>query len=286
MLKFISRQQVDAYFDRVATTLAELSPHMLEARHPDGSHESYDYAGLLAMGIEGLFAPMAAHQPRAHAALMARSPEILVAELTTTDPIGRKTWNDDAFVGSGEHYVRVAAAFRGESIAAAGERSVLWTRYASLPPAIAQAYYFHANGLELVHQLPGNPYQSRGLPARLDVWLRADQVGGSGRKQLNEIKQGFAAIADPDAPPRRDGLVWRSFACVLDSREQDDSGSAGDLLFVQEQSPSQRMFHVHDGNFAAIRQVDDPVGLYDEYVAWVFSGGAGTFDFCLYSRPA
>ena len=83
--------------------------------------------------------------------------------------------------------------------------------------------------------------------------------------------------------PRKDGLVWKSFACVLDSREQDADDNTGDLLFVQERSSSQRVFHVHDGNFGAIRQVVDPVKLFDEYVAWVFSGGSGRFDFRAYS---
>jgi hypothetical protein len=285
-MKFTTHQQIHDYFDRVSATVDGLSLHMRQARHPVKDAGSYDYAGLLEMGVRGLFAPLEALQPKAHAALMALTPELLVCELTSIDPIGRETWTNDAFVGSGERYVRVGAHHRGNSIAVAGERSVHWFRYASLPAAVAEAYYQHATGLAVVHELPGNPYESRGLPAKIDVWLRPDEVGGPGKKQLEAIKFGLTAVADPDAPPRKDGLVWKSFACVLDSREQDATGIGGDLLFVQERSESQRVFHVHDGNFAEVRQVADPARLYDEYVAWVFEGGVGRFDFSAYSRPA
>lgn len=237
------------------------------------------------MGVRGLFAPLEVLQPKAHAALMALGPELLVCELTSIDPIGRETWTSDAFVGFGERYVRVGAYHRGNSIAAAGEQSLHWFRYASLPPAVAEAYYLHSTGLAVVHELPGNPYESRGLPAKIDVWLRPDEVGGGGKKQLEAIKAGLAAVADPAAPPRKDGLVWKSFGCVLDSREQNANGSSGDLLFVQERSESHRLFHVHDGNFAEVRQVVEPARLYDEYVAWVFAGGIGRFDFSVFSQP-
>jgi hypothetical protein len=285
-MKFVTKQQIQAYFDRVAASVDELSPHMRQARHPGGETDSYDYAGLLALGVPGLFEPLAEHQPRAHAALMALAPELLACELTSTDPVGRQTWTNDAFVGAGDRYVRVGAHFRGDSIAASGERSPHWFRYASLPPTVAAAYYRHATGFEVLHELPGNPYECRVLPAKIDGWLRADQVGGGGKKQAEAIKAGLAAVADPAATPRKDGVVWKSFACVLDSREQGSADAAGDLLFVQERSPSQRLFHVHDGDFATIRVVDAPDRLYDEYVAWVFAGGDGRFDFGAHSRPA
>lgn len=282
-MKFLTRHQIQAYFDRVAATFDELSPHMRLARHPTRDADSYDYAILLAMGPGAMFAPMERLQSKAHAALIALDPELLVCELTTTGHSGSQVWTNDAFVGSGERYVRVGAGFSGESIASVGEKSTYWFRYASLPPAIAKAYYWHSMGMEVIHELPSNPHQSRGLPAKLDVWLRADQVGRWSKKQLDEIKVSLEAVADKDVAPRKDGLVWKSFACVLDSREQDADGNAGDLLFVQERSSSQRVFHVHDGNFGAIRQVVDPVKLFDEFVAWVFSGGSGRFDFCAYS---
>lgn len=283
-MKFLSRQYIQSYFDRVAASVGELSPHMRQARHPFGDADSYDYAHLLEMGVGELFAPMATRQPKAHAALMALMPELLVGELISNNPIG-KTWTDDAFVGSGERYVRVHASFRGGSIAEEGVRSNLWFRYASLPPVVAESYYWHLTGLEVVHELPSNPFQCRGLPAPLDVWLRADQVAGGNAKQLGTIKTSLNAIAHPGVPPRKDGLVWKSFACVLDSREQDAEGVAGDLLFVQERSPSQQLFHVHDGDFTGVRVVDDPGLLYDDYVAWVFMGGGRAFDFSSYSRP-
>ena len=282
-MKFLTRHQIQAYFDRVAATFDELSPHMRLARHPTRDADSYDYASLLAMGPGAMFAPMERLQSKAHAALIALDPELLVCELTTTGHSGSQVWTNDAFVGSGERYVRVGAGFSGESIASVGEKSAYWFRYASLPPAIAKAYYWHSMGMEVIHDLPSNPHQSRGLPAKLDVWLRADQVGRWSKKQLDEIKVFLGAVADKDVAPRKDGLVWKSFACVLDSREQDADDNTGDLLFVQERSSSQRVFHVHDGNFGAIRRVVDPVKLFDEYVAWVFSGGSGRFDFRAYS---
>jgi len=285
-MKFLTSKQIHAYFDRVAGTVEQLSPHMRLARHPTEDQNSYDYAALLAMGVETLFAPMLSRQPKAHAALMALNPTILVGELTSTCPIGRETWTDDAFIGSGDRYIRLGADFRGASIAEVGEKSVVWFRYESLPPLVAEAYYRHATGLEVVHELPSVPLESRVLPAMLYVWLRADQVGGTGRKQMQAIEGGLTAVADPLATPRKDGVTWKSFACVLDSRAQNERGSVGDLLFVQERSPSQRVFHVHDGNFNAIRMVGDPVALYDEYVAWVFSGGSGRFDFCRHSLDA
>lgn len=282
-MKFLTRQQIQVYFDRVAATFDELSPHMRLARHPMRDADSYDYASLLAMGPGAMFAPMERLQSKAHAALIALDPELLVCELTTTGHSGSQVWTNDAFVGSGERYVRVGAVFSGESIASVGEKSTYWFRYASLPPAIAKAYYWHSMGMEVIHELPSNPHQSRGLPAKLDVWLRADQVGRWSKKQLDEIRVSLEAVADKDVAPRKDGLVWKSFACVLDSREQDADGNAGDLLFVQERSSLQRVFHVHDGSFGAIRHVVDPAKLFDEYVAWVFSGGCGRFDFCAYS---
>lgn len=285
-MNFLTGQQLLDHFDRVAGTVDALSPHLRDALHPGGDGASYDYAGLLAMGVDELFAPMALHQPKAHAALMALGPELLVCERTSTDPIGRQTWNADAFVGAAGRYVRVGAYFRGDSIAAQGERSTVWFRHASLPPAVADAYYRHMTGLEVVHALPGNPFESRGLPAKIDVWLRADQVGGRGRRQLEAIKAGLAAVADPATPPRADKLVWKSFACVLDTRAQDATHWVGDLLFVQERSPSRRVFHVHDADFGAIRVVDDPVRLFDDYVAWVFAGGGERFDFNPYSGSA
>ena len=283
-MKFVSKQYIESYFDRVAASLDALSPHMRQARHPTEDRDSYDYAHLLEMGVDELFAPMATRQPRAHAALMALVPELLVGELISTNPIGQ-TWTNDAFVGSGERYVRVCASFRGGSIAEDGEHSNLWFRYASLPPVVAESYYWHLTGLEVVHTLPRNPFQCRGLPAPLDVWLRADQVAGGDLKKPSTMKMSLNAIAHPGVPPRKDGLVWKSFACVLDSREQDADGMAGDLLFVQERSPSQQLFHVHDGDFSAVRVVDDPGQLYDDYVAWVFKGGCRPFDFSSYSRP-
>lgn len=285
-MEFLTRQQILDHFDRVAGTVDALSPHLRDATSPLRDGDSYDYAGLLAMGVRELFAPLAVHQPKAHAALMAIGPEVLVCERISTDAIGRQAWIPDAFVGAAGRYVRVGAYFRGDSIAVQGQRSTVWFRHASLPPAIADAYYLHATGMEVVHRLPGNPFESRGLPAKIDVWLRADQVGGHSRKQLEAIKRGLAAIADPATPPRADKLVWKSFACVLDTREQDATHWVGDLLFVQERSPSRRVLHVHDSDFGAIRVVDDPVRLLDEYVAWVFAGGVGRFDFCAHSRLA
>lgn len=284
-MKFVSRQQIQSYFDRVATSVDELSRHMRQAQHPFRDGDSYDYARLLEMGVDELFAPMATRQPKAHAALMALMPELLVCELTSTNPVGQQTWTNDAFVGSGERYVRVGASLPGASIAEDGERSNLWFRYTSLPPIVAESYYWHSTGLEVVHTLPSDPFQSRGLPAKLDVWLRADQVAGGNSKRLSTIKVALSAVAHPDATPRKDGLVWKSFACVLDSREQDAVGPAGDLLFVQERSPTQQVFHVHDGDFTAVRVVDDPGRLYDDYLAWVFTGGHGSFDFVAYSQP-
>ena len=282
-MKFLTRQQIQLNFDRVATTLDELSPHMRLARHPTRDADSYDYATLLTMGPEAIIAPMERLQPKAHAALIALNPELLVCELTSTGQSRMQTWTNDAFLGSGERYFRISANFRDDSIASAGEKSVYWFRYMSLPPEISKAYYWHSKGMEVIHELPSNPHQSRGLPAKLDVWLHADQVGRWSKKQLDEIKVSLEAVADKDVAPRKDGLVWKSFACVLDSREQDADDNTGDLLFVQERSSSQRVFHVHDGNFGAIRQVVDPVKLFDEYVAWVFSGGSGRFDFRAYS---
>ncbi len=39
-MKFLTRQQIQLYFDRVATTLDELSPHMRLARHPTRDADS------------------------------------------------------------------------------------------------------------------------------------------------------------------------------------------------------------------------------------------------------
>lgn len=284
-MRFVSKQQIHEYFDHVSGTLDDLTPHMLQARDPVRDGLAYDYAGLLAKGMRQLFAPMATRLPKAHAALMAIKPEMLVAE-RTHNAIGRDIWSHDAFVGSGDRFFRLGAYFRDDSIAAVGERSVYWFRYASLPPAIAEAYYADFTGMEVVHQLPGSPLFCRGLPAMITTWLRADEVAGTGKKNLQAIKAGFAAVADPDTPVRKHQLVWESFACVLDSRQRDADGSAGDLLFVQERSATRRLFHVHDANFAEIRHVDDPVRLYDDYMAWVFAGGARDFDFSSYSRPA
>ena len=117
-MNFLERQQIVDYFDCVAGTVDALSPHVRDAINPSRDSASYDYAGLLAMGVEALFAPMAVHQPRAHAALMELDPELLVCERTSTDPIGRQTWNADAFVGAAGRYVRVGAYLRCDSIAA------------------------------------------------------------------------------------------------------------------------------------------------------------------------
>lgn len=283
-MKFTSRQDIARYYDRVTARAEDLAPHLRRARDPFEESDIEDVASLLAGGVETVFAPLAAHQRTAYSALQALGPELLVCERTTRNAVDRPLWLCDAFVGAGERYVRVGAYFRGDSIAEAGARSVYWFRYAALPPPIAEAYYSTIAGLEVMDRLPGDPLQSRVLPAMIHVWLRADQVGSAVPPKT--MKAGLSAVADPDAVPRPDGLVWKSFACVLDSREKEAQGTEGDLLFVQERSATQRVFHVHDGDFASIRLVQDPVRLYDQYVAWVFAGGVGRFDFCAHSRPA
>lgn len=293
-MKFLSESQIYSYFGHVAATEDQLSLYARSCWNPVAGRSTPDFAGLVTIGVDTLFSPMAQHQPKAHKALMERMPKLLIGETAFMGLDKVKLWVADAFVGSGERFVRVAPYWRGDAASSAGSR--FHYRYASLPPAVAEAYYGLTCGMEVLQQLPGNPMLSRVLPARIDVWgARGDSLCGPGRKAQAAMKAGLTAIADPAAPPRKDGLVWKSFACVLDTREQqpfnaegdrerDAIGTTGDLLFVQEHSLSRRIFHVHDGDFTAIRLVRDPVRLYDEYVAWVFNGGEGRFDFCAYSR--
>jgi hypothetical protein len=79
--------------------------------------------------------------------------------------------------------------------------------------------------------------------------------------------------------------IVESFWVFLDTREQDDDGTKGDYLLVQEGSRSKRVFHVSDWDFGDVRTVDDPVRLVDEYVAHLFGDASNDFDFSAFSRP-
>lgn len=284
-MRFLSRKDIDAYFTGVASTVAGLPPYMRQARHAFEDRDSYDFAGLLEAGVDALLAPMAEGQPKACAAFRALEPSFLVCERRGVDAIGRDTWTTDAFIGSGDRWFRVGADFRGDSIAESGERSVVHFRYASLSPAIAKAYYWRHTGLEVVNELPSDPFRSHVLPAGITNWGRRGDAFVSGSKRLAQMKMALLSVADAATPPEKDGQTWKSFACVLDSREQGDDGSVGDLLFVQERSASHRIFHVQDRDFENIRRIADPVALFDEYVAWVVSGGEGRFDFTAWREP-
>lgn len=281
MIRFLTFDEIQKEYSRLAMTLDELSePLQLSINPLDSSRTTLDYASVLKNGWAWQFEYMALNQPCAYEVLKAYQPKLYVGERIWPDFIDPKRlyWEAKCFLQLGERFIHIHPEFVGR-IEDRQESHVCYQRYLSLPEPIAKAYYERMDGMEVLNRLPGSPMDSRVLPAKMSGWLPPMDVCKKDKKSREAMTVFLNQVADPEV--NSDPL--ESFRVLLDSREQDNFGPNGDHLLVQEDSLSKRIYHLPNRDFNNLRLVTDPVKLMDEYVAYVFRGGEGVFDFKSYS---
>jgi hypothetical protein len=144
---------------------------------------------------------------------------------------------------------------------------------------IAAAYYTRINGVGFEESLPKNSTSNRVLPAPLwTVWplvAEVAELSGAPRKDaVNALRQLTGGQWN-----RR----WEErFVVMLDTRPPGDFGIRGDIVFIDQESRSRRLYHVSDFDFSAMAMLAEPEEAIDSYVAHVISGAEGPFDFTSY----
>ncbi len=281
-LRFLSLNAIRQEYERVTFDASLLSERLRDGFHPlRQGQPTFDYAGVLKNGWEWLFEYLRASQPNAYSALAKGHPTLLIAERIWKDRLdpSKLHWASNGFVSVHDRYIVFHPEYVDARIEVAKERHPCYTRYLSLPRAIADAYYARMDGLEVVHELPVNGMESRVLPAKISAWRRAEDFCQSGKKAKATMQSVLQSVAD--IPARGKTGIGDDFRVILDTREQDNYELLGDFLLVQVGSQSGRVFHLRDGNFGSLRLIADPIRLIDEYVAHVFMGN-GQFDFLPY----
>lgn len=98
---------------------------------------------------------------------------------------------------------------------------------------------------------------------------------------LNKIPNAYITHYNPyNGKPYQ----WASLRCFLDTRPFGLSGKCGDQFFVLDTSYDKIVYHIHDGDVANLRILNNPAQAIDEYCAHTLLRTEGRFDFLPWSN--
>lgn len=242
------------------------------------------YARAMDRGWEWVMGESARLQPAFHAAVAASNPRLVTVLRAVDDPFGRGTRYPCALLVVGD-----GLAFRVEPEAgnrqddAPGHASGMWSGlFRSLPPAIAESYFQHADGMDLVEDGFLFNLHPRGLPFGLSRAMSAiDYAQPAGRDKKKQAREILASMLEV----RATGEVGDAsdFVVLLDTRRHGDESRDGDLLVYQRFDPSRRVFWAPQMDLGRIRRLEDPVAAMDVYCAQALRADRQTFDFAPYA---
>jgi len=286
-MRFLTWDQIQAEYSVFAWTHDDLPEPVKRCEHPlEPDIGTYDYATCLREGWRWVFDGWRRLQPKAYAALEAADPAIVYAERTRPDPRapGRMQWMSDGFVRLGERYMLLFPCLQDFSIDEVGEEHPAFERFSALPEMVAAAHYTRINGIGCAETLPKNPLSNRVLPAPLwTVWPLVVEVAEASGAPRKAVVSGLRQLSGSEWNRR-----WEErLVVMLDTRPPRDFGMKGDILFVDQESKSRRLYHVRDFDFSDTAVLAGPEDAIDAYVAHVISGAGEPFDFSPYrgARP-
>jgi hypothetical protein len=284
-MRFLTRDQIEAEYT-VFARHDELPDPVKRCVHPlEPDSSIYDFATCLREGWQWVFDGWRRHQPKAWAALEACNPALLFGEHERPDRIDpkKRRWSCDGFVSLGDRYLLFFPCLEDFSIEHVGEEHPAFERFSALPEAIAEAHYTRINGVGFVDSLPKNVMSNRVLPAPLwTVWPLVTEVAEASGAPRKAAVNALRHLASGEWNRR-----WEErYVVMLDTRLPEDFGPGGDIVFVDQESTSHRLYHVRDFDFSAVALLAQPEAAIDSYVAHVISGGEGRFDFSPYRGPA
>jgi hypothetical protein len=307
-LRFLTWDQIRTEYSTFAWTYEELPEHAKRAVHPlEPDRKTYDFATCLREGWQWMFDGWRRWQPKAYAALETANPALIYAERFWPDRLDPKRlrWGCDGFVRFGERYLLFFPYFKDRSIEQAGADHPAIERFNALPEAIAQAYYARIGGVGFTDELPMNLMNNRVLPAWIltgwaDVTQAAEGAGVARKTVVSALRQlaggdwsgrlkeeGKAIVSALRGLMDRDlSSRWEErFLVMLDTRAPGDFKPRGDIVFLDEESASRRLYHMHDFDASNIALLGQPGEAIDSYVAYVISGAEAPFDFSRYRTP-
>lgn len=284
-MQFLSKEALLARYRLLASSVDQLSDAVRQSRKPyDLEHEIVDYVTLLTNGAEWLFEYWRVHQPNAYEALFELHPSIVIGEGERRDLVDPSILYgiEGGFVATDKGYFVVSPYFADGRLDQRMERHVAFSRFASLPLPIAEAYYARMDGMSLPASLPAGLSQVVFPSSITSGWMLPESYCTNKKKDKATMKAVLESVADPavvQEPP------LRSIRCFLNARDPACPTREGDYFFVQKGSATQRIFHLVDCDYSKLRVVESPVEMMDEYVAWVFRDGEGRFPFNNFSIP-
>ncbi|WP_237642620.1 hypothetical protein [Stenotrophomonas panacihumi] len=247
-----------------------------------------DTLGLLDRGRDWAMEPLALLQPHSYEALLDCESPLLLGmsyvpqHFPDDQPAGLETL---AFDSNGR-MVEVRPCFRGDSYERGND---CFGTLLALPDGLAKSWLWRTEGW----RIPGEPYGGLFVNRRLVThpsfgWLHADRFldslgKGWRRKFLPKLVEMFPDCLVP-AKSEYDKNHYM-FRCFLDTRPANVFAPTGDQFFVISTRRDQVVYHVHEGDFANLRVLHDPVDAIDRYSAHTLRNLPGEFDFSSWSEP-
>lgn len=194
---------------------------------------------------------------------------------------GRASWY--LFQDMGPYVIKIFRAMYGSNPEDDGYRPISRRRDA-LPEAIRLSYHTRMSGLDLPREPFTGPIPNFLLPLNLTSnwesvreYLRKLRLE---KKAAPWLEERFPGITSK----KTDKTGYLVYMICLDSRPTG-SGLEGDVIFVNINDPSGRMYLIHDGDVEGMRLLADPVEAYDRYCEHILLRRDGRFDFLPFTAP-
>lgn len=258
-------------FDAFARSYDELPEHVKRLEHPDGPNDPVrDYPTYMRNGWRWMLEGMQRRQPATFATIEAGNPSMLFAS-GRRSALNRSIWRCSGLLQLGERYLvfepEIAPDYRLET---EREDHPAWSRFVSLPEAIAEAWYARFDRLDSVL------FGRRVLPVPISSWTAVPSaiydVDGDSKRAVRLLKSV--------------GIKPNSALIFLDTTTDGMRAEDGARLVVVEGNTRREVLHMRGLDPASLRVLKTPGEALDEYVAHVLTGSVFPFHFDRFLGPA
>ncbi len=182
--------------------------------------------------------------------------------------------------------IEVRPSFRGETYERGND---CFGNLLALPDGLAKSWLWRTEGW----RIPGEPYGGLFVNRRLVThpsygWPPADTyLDSMGKGWKKKVLPTLVEMFPDSFIPAKDNsdCDHYNFNCFLDTRPANVFAPTGDQFFVISTRRDQVVYHVHEGDFANLRVLHDPVDAIDRYSAHTLRNLPGEFDFSPWSEP-
>lgn len=267
---WLTQQVVDRGYSKLFSEYEQLPSYTRECKHPvEEDLNLPDYATPLQRGWQWLFAGLQQHQPRTFAVLAKWDPLLLFGEAFSEGFFGKLYWKD-LLLRLGDRYLVVRPEYRGDTYEEQGAEHVSASFLLAMPEPLANAYYARSRGIACEIEVPYPvvavsrvlPHPAGRISSALTLVGERKSAQHAAAVALRRLT-GTTGLSDQD--------LLKQFRLLLDTRHPDALETMGDLLFVQEGSPSRQVILVPQLDFSRASFLERPVEWMDEYVSRVLS---------------